>query len=162
MEKFTQKWAVISLLEDTAEGSEFYYTDFPLHITLAGVFAVEKNSTQLIHELDTLLAGKKRVEIEAEEQAMFGPAQDIAVMKVKKTPNLINLYSTIYGWLENAGAAYNSPEYQGEGYLPHVTAQTTGSLVPGEKRLLKSVSLIDLFPNNDGYRRKIFRTIDLQ
>lgn len=162
MEKFTQKWAVISLLEDAAEGSEFHYTDFPLHVTLAGVFAIDKNGPQLIHELDTLLAGKKRVWIEAEEKAMFGPAQDIAVMKVKKTPGLMQLYSAVYGLLKNAGAAYNSPEYQGESYLPHVTAQTTGSLVPGEKRLLKSVSLIDLFPNDDGYQRKILKTIDLQ
>lgn len=162
MGKFTQKWAVISLLEDADEGSEFYYTDFPLHVTLAGVFSVNKDGRQLTDELRQLVKSVRSVEIEAEEKAMFGPSQDITVMKIKKTPDLTNLYSAVYGWLENSGATYNLPEYQGEGYVPHATVQKNGSLELGEKRLLKSISLIDLFPNNDGHQRKIFKTINLQ
>ena len=47
MEKLTQKWAVLSLLEDMGEGAVFRYTDFPLHLTLAGVFAAEKTGHEL-------------------------------------------------------------------------------------------------------------------
>jgi len=162
MEKFTQKWAIISLLEHAREGSVFVHTDFPLHVTLAGVFSIEKTGQELVDELKQILAKRSSVELEADEKAMFGPNKDIAVMKVKKTAGLMSLYIGIHEWLKNAGVTYNSPEYQGDGYLPHSTFQKTALLKPGEKRLLKSVSLIDLFPNNDGYQRKIFKTIDLQ
>lgn len=162
METFTQKWAIISLLEDVEEGAEFYYTDFPLHVTLAGVFAVDKDGKQLANELANLLDRQHPIEIEAEEKAMFGPNKDIAVMKVKKNPELMSLYRLIYQWLEHAGARYNSPEYQGKGYLPHSTFQKTGSLSKGERRILTSVCLVDLYPHNDGYKRKIYKTVDLQ
>ncbi|MFA6088203.1 hypothetical protein, partial [Mucilaginibacter sp.] len=71
------------------------------------------------------------------------------------------LYQLIYEWLDISGAAYNEPKYQGNGYLPHSTFQKTGSLKRGEKRLLLSVSLIDLYPHNNGYQRKISKTINL-
>ena len=161
METFTQKWAIISLLEDAKEGDEFYYTDFPLHVTLAGVFAVDKKGQQLASELAELLHNQHPVEIEADEKDMFGPKQDIPVMKVRKTSALMDLYKLIHEWLEDSGARYNAPQYQGEGYLPHSTFQKSGSLAQGEKRTLRSVSLIDLYPNNDGYQRKIFTTIEL-
>lgn len=161
METFTQKWAIIALLENAEEGSEFYYTDFPMHLTLAGVFAVDKSAKQLANELANVLAGQQQIEIEADEKAMFGPNKDIEVMKVKKDPDLMQLYQLIYEWLQDSGVRYNSPEYQGEGYAPHSTFQKTGSLSQGEKRMLQSVSLIDLYPNRDGYQRKIFKTIAL-
>lgn len=161
MEKLTQKWAVLSFLEDIEEGAVFHYTDFPLHVTLAGVFAVEKTGYELAEELKRLLANRSSFVIEADEKAMFGAHEDISVMKIKKNTDLMSLYSDIYKWLENAGATYNSPEYQGAGYAPHSTFQKKSSLKPGEKRLLESVSLIDLFPNNNGHQRKIFKTIHL-
>lgn len=162
METFTQKWAIISLLEDTPEGSEFYYTDFPLNVTLAGVFAVDRNGQQLVADLTELLSRQPQVEIEVEEKDMFGPKKNVAVMKIKKTPELMDLYQHIHGWLKGSGAKYNSPEYQGDDYLPHSTLQKTGSLTQGEKSILRSVSLIDLYPNNDGYQRRIFKTIALE
>lgn len=162
MEEFTQKWGVISLLENASEGSEFYFTDFPLHVTLAGVFAVDKSGQQLFVELNNFLARRTTLEIEADQKAMFGPNQDVAVMKIKKTADLMALYLAVHLWLEDTKATYTTPQYEGEGYLPHSTFQNTGSLKPGEKRLLKSISLVDLFPNNNGYQRKIFGTIDLQ
>ena len=162
MEKFTQKWAIISLLEDVDEGSVFYYTDFPLHVTLAGVFAIDKDEGQLVKELADLLSSQQPVVIEADKKDMFGPEKNIAVMRIKKSRELMKLYGLIYNWLNESGVVYNTPEYQGDGYLPHSTFQKSASLAAGEQRILQSVSLIDLFPNQDGYSRKISKTIMLQ
>lgn len=161
MEKLTQKWAVIALLEDAAEGSEFYYTDFPLHVTLAGVFASSKTGQQLGSELAELLQDQAPVEVTADHKDMFGPEQNIPVMRIQKSPELMELYQRVYQWLESSGAQYNQPEYQGQGYAPHSTFQKDVALAEGETRKLTSVSLIDLFPNGDGYQRKIARTISL-
>jgi 2'-5' RNA ligase len=162
MEVFTQKWAIISLLEDAAEGDEFHYTEFPLHVTLAGVFAISKSGEQLAQELTKILENQKPFPIKADQQDMFGPGKDVAVMRIHKTPELMKLYESIHGWLMNEDATFNSPEYQGTGYLPHSTFQKSGSLAPSEERRITSVSLVDLFPNNDGYKRKIYKTIILR
>lgn len=162
MEKLTQKWAIVAFLENVDEGAEFYYTDFPLHVTFAGVFATSMSGRQLADELAGLLAGVQAIEIEADSGGMFGPNSNVAVMKVIKTPGLMNIYSMIHGWLRDMGATFNSPQYEGEGYIPHSTPQKSGSLREGERRLLNSVSIIDLFPNGDGHRRKVHTTIKLQ
>ncbi len=162
MEKFTQKWAIIALLEDVHDGTEFYYTEFPLHITVAGVFAIDKNGTWLAQGLTDLLADQKIFEVRTDKKDMFGPNKDVAVMKIVKTPELISLYNKIHKWLLKSGAIYNEPQYQGDGYLPHSTFQKSGILNENEIWQIKSVSLIDLFPNNDGHRRKVLKTIDLK
>ncbi len=161
MEKFTQKWVILCLLDEIDEGSEFYYTDFPLHVTIAGVFACDKSGGEIAEGLAEVVRNMQKVEIVGEQQDMFGLEQDIPVMRVRKTPELMDLYAMVYTWLENEGVVYNSPEYQASGYVPHSTVQKTGSLAQGEKRVLTSISLVDLFPHNDGFQRKIVKTIVL-
>lgn len=161
MEKLTQKWAIVALLEDVVEGADFYYTDFPLHITLAGVFKIEHDGAWLASELSKLLSDQEAVSVTVGERDMFGPNKDIAVMRIMQTPELMSFYTKIHDWLIKAGAVYNEPQYQGTGYLAHSTFQKSGSLREGETRLIKSISIIDLFPNGDGYRRKIYKTIHL-
>ena len=162
MEKFTQKWAIVSLLQNVPDGSLFYYTDFPLHVTLAGVFSINKSGSDIIHEIQQLTIDQPSFEIEGDEKDMFGPDRNIAVMKIKRSQELLELHSKIHERLVALGAVYNSPEYQGAGYVAHSTFQRSGKLNTGEKRRISSVSLIDLFPNGDGYQRKVFKSIRLK
>ncbi len=162
MEKFTQKWTICSLLEPKPEGYEFHFANSPLHITYGGVFATSKNGQELAEELSQVAASTPAFEVEAKEEALFGPDHNIPVMRVKKSPELMEFYSKIYNWLKEIGVVYNSPEYQGKGYEPHSTKQKSGSLKPGEKRIINSVSLIDMFPSGDGTMRKITKTIDFK
>lgn len=161
MSKFTQKWAIIALLEEIPDGTEFYYTDYPLHMTIAGVFELDKSGLWLSENLTRLLINQKEFDIKAGAEDHFGPDKDIQVMKIIESPELLKFYNKIHNWLLSYGAIYNEPQYQGEGYLPHSTFQKSGRLNEGEIRHIKSVSIVDLFPNNDGHRRKIFKTIEL-
>ncbi|OGL30528.1 hypothetical protein A3F37_01500 [Candidatus Saccharibacteria bacterium RIFCSPHIGHO2_12_FULL_41_12] len=162
MEKFTQKWAIIVLFENVTEGFRFYYTSSPLHLTLAGVFKIDHDGVWMSNQLASLLSDQSRFLIVAHKKAMFDKNKEVAVMKIKKTDELMELYQKIYNWLEKSEAIYNEPQYQGEGYLPHSTFQKSGKLQAGQKVWVKSVSIIDLFPDGDGYQRKIFKTIDLK
>lgn len=162
MPKYTQKWAIVSLLEDLEDGSQFSYTNFPLHVTLAGVFAIDKRGDQLASELSKILKNQRAFEIVADEKDLFGPDKSVAVMKIHSSSDLMSLYNHIYSWLVSENAAYNSPQYESDGYSPHSTFQKSGFLTKGEIRLLRSVSLIDLFPDKDADKRKIFRTIELK
>lgn len=162
MEKFTQKWAIIIPLEEHADGSEFYYTDFPLHITIAGVFAIEDSGAELKKMLQLLIKSTRPFEVTADEEALFGDNKDIAVMKIHATPELIHLYELIHSELLKRGAVFNMPHHEGDGYIPHSTYQKSGRLQAGEKVIAKSVSLIDLFPKGDGLTRKITKTITFE
>jgi 2'-5' RNA ligase len=99
-EEFTQKWAIISLLDDFPEGGEFYYTDFPLHVTLAGVFASELNGSQLGHALMDFLENERPVEVEVDRQEMFGPNKDIGVMLIKQNAELMGFYKRFFQCLD--------------------------------------------------------------
>jgi 2'-5' RNA ligase len=162
MEKLTQKWAIIALLKDIQDGTGFYYTDFPLHITLAGVFAINKSGLWLIESLTNLLTDQKTFDVQTDKKDMFGPNKDVAVMKIVKSPELVSFYDKIHKWLLESGAIYNEPQYQGDDYLPHSTFQKSSSLNENETLQIKYVSIIDLFPNGDGYQRKVFKTIELK
>lgn len=161
MTKFSQKWALATMLESVEEGTEFFYTDFPLHVTLAGVFAINCDGAVLAETLREALAHQVPVEAEADDKDYFGPNKDIVVMKLRKTSQLMGLHKFLHDTLVSAGAVFNEPQYQDEGYIPHSTFQKHAHLNPGDKVLIGSVSIIDLFPNGDGHQRKIFKTIKL-
>ena len=159
MDKFSQKWAIIIPLTMHADGSEFLYTDFPLHITVAGVFAIDNNGDELETMLSELVKNIKPFEVAAEEEALLGEHKDIAVMKIRPAPKLMELHRLVYEELITRNAVFNAPYHQGHGYIPHSTHQKSGRLFAGDKVLVKSVSLIDLYPNSDGLMRKITKTI---
>lgn len=161
MEVLTQKWVIAALLEEVDDGVMFLNTDWPLHITLAGVFAIDKNGSWLATELGRLLEDQAAVTVTAEEPAMFGVNQDVPVMKVQKTPELLGLYEKIHLWLTQSGAVFNSPQYESEGYAPHSTEQKTGKLEVGQQLTIKSISVVDMLPDSEGEQRRIIATIPL-
>lgn len=161
-ENFTQKWAIISLLDKVNEQETFLYSDFPLHITFAGVFKIDKPGTWLVKDLTKILEDQKQFKVVSECIDYFGPNKDIPVMKIKKTDVVMDYYRKIHSWLVVHNAIYNSPEYEGSGYIPHSTIQKNNNLKPVEERLLDSISIIDMFPEGNGYMRRIFKTIKLK
>ncbi len=160
MEKFTQKWAIIIPLKNHADGSEFYFTDFPLHITLAGVFATSETGDQLEDMLEEIASLIRPFTITASQEEWFGEQKDIPVMKIQQSSELMNLYKVIHDDLVKRNVVFNAPQYEGEGYIAHSTHQKSGRLHEGEKVLAKSIALVDLFPNDDGLMRRITKTIN--
>ncbi len=162
MQKLTQKWSLISLLEPVAEGYEFFWKDYPLHVTLASVFAVEWDDTDLLKKLTVLLANKKAVTTRAVQEGYWGDKGQYHVMLLEKTPAITNLHQEVHKLLLQSGAKFNQPEFEGEGYVPHSTIQKHARLYLGETIQINSLTLLDMFPNQDGYQRKIGPTISFK
>jgi len=161
MQKLTQKWAVIAPLEKVTEGDVFHYTGFPLHITLAGVFAVDLKGADLAQELTNSLRDQQAIHVTSDQKDWFGPNKDVGVMKINMSDDLMSLYTSIYGTLLSLGAVFNEPQYEGDGYGAHATDQKSATLKPQENVVIDSIAIVDLFPDNDGYQRKIFKIITL-
>ena len=162
MQQFSQKYTLIQLLEDLPEGFEYDWKSWPLHVTVADVFAIDWTIDTLSSKLTEFLSEQPAFAATADHDEFFGPNKDIRVVLINKTPELLALHEGTVQVLEEGNVIFNTPQYNKEGFLPHSTAQKHRQLQQGDIVPFNAVSIVDLFPNNDPYRRKILKTIPLK
>jgi hypothetical protein len=159
MEKLSQKWAIAAFFEDLDDGFEFHRTEIPLHVTLAGVFDIGIKGKELSVMLSDLLKDNSSFEIQAGDDALWGLNKDIQVVLIEESPDMSNLLMCIYEFLLANGAVFNEPQYEGNGHILHSTVQKSGRLQKGQVVEINKVSLVDMFPDNNGMRRRIVSTV---
>ncbi len=133
-------------------------TDWPLHITLADVFAVDREATDIDGKLEKILSKQQQPTVVAKNDTTLGTTP---VVLIEKTDELANLHYQIIGLLESNSAVFNTPEFTRDGYLPHSTVQQSGGLQSGDIITLREIALIDMFHNNDWKQRKILNIYKL-
>jgi 2'-5' RNA ligase len=161
MQKFTQKYCLVSFLEPTREGFQYHYSSWPLHITLAEVFAVPLEKEELIALLAKLSSSLHAAQTTADDDTFFGPEKQVQVTLLNKNEEITSLHLRIMAELEKAGAVFNDPQFTREGFLPHVTVLRHARVHKNDHVAIKSVSLLDMFPGEDGYQRKVLKTWSL-
>ena len=161
MQQFTQKYTIIQLFEDVPEGTEFSWKSWPLHSTIADVFAIEWDVPTMIEELTRSLRTHVQAESIAEDDIFFGDNAETQVTLLKKTEGLLNLHHDVIELLERGGWKPHNPEFAKEGFRPHSTVQPHARLNKGDAVVFKALSIIDMFPNKDPYRRKLIKTIEI-
>jgi 2'-5' RNA ligase len=160
MPKYSQKWTLVQLLEDLPEGTEYSYKNWPPHITIADIFAVDWEKTNLFKKLSDLLSTYKPIYVPVGDETYLGPPESqVKVTLLEANPELQALHSDVIALLYKSGAVFNNPEYVGEGYLPHTTVQKRISLRKGDSVTIDSATIIDMFPNGDHERRRVLKTI---
>lgn len=157
MKKLSQKWCVVALLQPVPEGAEFDWREWPLHVTIAPTFAIDRNSEEISSLLSKTLQGQSPVSLQAIEELEWA----VKVMRLESTSEISTLHLKITEVLKESGAVFNEPQYIGKNFIPHVTAQKSGLVEVEDKITLDSFSLIDMFPNSDGLRRKVVKTFSL-
>lgn len=161
MQKFTRKYCLVSFIEQAEEGFEYSWTEWPLHITITDVFAIPMDSKKLTNQLVGLLEKQQPVTIKAAEDDYFGQEKQVQVTLINMSKELITLHKNVIISLKDAGAVFNDPRYIEDGYKAHVTVQSHSRVNTGDSISIKQISLIDMFPNNDGYKRKVLKTFTL-
>lgn len=134
-------------------------SEWPLHITLADVFAIKRDDTKIDMKLEQLASTQSRLNIRAREQARLGDAE---VVLIQKTPQLVALHEALMDLLEANGAVFNTPGFTRGGFLPHATIQRSGRLHEGDEVGLHALALVDMFPEGDWMRRKIIKIFELR
>lgn len=158
MQKLSQKWCIVSLLDDVSEGAQFHWKDWPLHVTLAPTFGIGFDSQQIVSLLEEVVKTQNALELKAAEETVWGSP----VILLQKTVEIEQLHKQIIDMLEINGAVFNEPQYIGPHYLPHVTVQKGASVEVGRGVMINGISLIDMFPDGDGLQRKVIKTIPLR
>lgn len=159
MQGFTQKYTFVHLLNELPNGYEYSMKDWPLHVTLADVFAIEGNSRDILESLEKKLGSSQPVQSKVIGEKWFGEDRSVHVKLIDNTDELQKLHESIIEALANYGVAFNSPQYVQKGFVPHSTVQSDTQLEINDIVTFDSITLIDMFPDNDPYRRRILGTI---
>jgi len=161
MKKFTQKWAIIALLEEIRVGYEFDWSVAPLHITLAGVFAIDLPGVQLVNEIKKTLKDEGTFKVRAGKDEFWEDDKKVHVVLIEDSEELQSLFDKFHKHLTKLGAIYNEPQYAGDGHILHSTIQEHSRLKFGEIVKIKRVALIDMLPDGNSYRRRVTSVIRL-
>jgi len=163
MSKLSQKWCVIAPLENVAEGLEFDMVNWPLHITLAGVHAAEWRRETLLDTFIKLAATIKPFTVRALAQGNLGPQeQPVRVTFIDKSSALLSAHQKIVWFIQEHDGVFNNPEWNLDGYIPHSTVQRDTAVPEGTLLRINALALIDMFPNEDGRRRRVAKVIALR
>lgn len=158
-QKFTQKYTIIQLFEDVPEGTQFSASNWPLHSTIVDTFAIDWDVPTLVKDLERLLGLHKQASSVAMEDAFFGPEKQTHVVLLQKTDSLVKLHYDVIELLEGGGLKLNDPQFARNGFLPHSTVQKHARLNKGDKVNFNALALIDMFPDENPYERKVLKII---
>jgi len=161
MQKFTQKYTIIMLLEDRPNGYEFSSSNWPLHVTIADTFAVDWDSNNLRDKLSLLVSNHVPVTAIAAHDEYFGSERQTQVTILDTSKGLIELHNKVIALLEEAGAVFNNPEYNNAGFRAHATVQPHARLNEHDAVSLNNLTVIDMFPNKNPHLRKIIKIMEL-
>jgi len=154
MEQFTQKYAIVQLIKPLQTEVEFSATEWPLHVTVADVFSIECSGNELLRRLELVLRDQSLFSTCINDDAWFGDDASVHVMLLENIPQLQVLHSKLLIALRECGVQFNHPGYTENGFRPHVTIRNPGDLQYGERVRFHELTLIDMFPDNDPYRRR--------
>ena len=156
---YSQKYCLVWFINPVKIGDEFEMTDWPIHVTVADVFAIDRRGNDIDTKLAELLAKQPPVTTHATEEATLGTTP---VVLAERNDNLLALHTRIVDLLASNHAEFNTPKFTREGFLPHCTTQKVGRLNSGDELKIDTVTLVDMFPNDDWQQRKVLRTFKLQ
>lgn len=149
---YSQKYCLVYFVGSVGVGDEFVMTDWPLHVTLADIFAIDLKSSNIESKIMALAENLHPVQVVANADAILGTAH---VVMLQKSSELTELHKCIMDLLERNGATFNTPEFTRDGFLPHCTIQPSGRLYAGDELTIDSVALVDMFPGGDWQHRRI-------
>ncbi len=161
MKNFTQKYTIIQLFEDVPDGAQFSASGWPLHATIADTFAIDWDVPTMIDKLTHLLNFHAPATSVVEDDRFFGDQGQVQVALLRKTDDLVKLHYDVIECLTQGGWKPNDPQFAKEGFLPHSTVQKHARLNKGDEVTFNALTIIDMFPDENPYQRKVIKTIKL-
>lgn len=159
MDKFTQKYTIVQLLKDLPDGYEYSMKDWPLHVTLADIFAIDGKWSDVLEDLGKNLYAEKAFSSRVTERDLFGENRSVKVKLLENSDELQSFHEKIISILEKHGAKFNSPQHTRAGFRPHVTDQVEQGVQIGDSIEFNAITLIDMFPDKNPYQRRVLGTV---
>lgn len=158
-QQFSQKYTIIQFLDKVPEGTAYSSNAWPLHTTLVDTFAIDCAVDRLAEEMERYLAHVSSFATKAIGEEHFGPNKEVHVILLEKSVDLEGLHKNLISLLKDSGLKLNDPQFANEGFLPHSTVQPHARINIGDNVSYDALSLIDMFPDENPYMRKVIKTI---
>lgn len=155
---YSQKYTIAHFIQPVKTSNEFRMSQWPLHVTLADTFAIDRHGSNFDIKLAALPQTLSPATTIAKNDTTLGTAN---VTLLEDTPSLRSLHLSLVSLLEQNGAIFNHPEFTKDGFLPHCTIQNTERLHEGDRLTVSSLALVDMFPGEDWQQRKILATFPI-
>ena len=159
MQKFTQKYTIVQFFDDIDEGYEYSSDSWPLHSTIVDTFAIDWSVDEMTSRLKDTLKNHATADSVAEDDRFFGDQGQVQVVLLNRSNSLVELHQDVLTALEDGGLKLNDPQFARDGFLPHATVQKHARLKKGDRVQFTALSIVDMFPDEDPYKRKVLRTI---
>lgn len=150
------------MVEDLPDNYEYSMNYWPLHVTLADVFSIVGDRNDLIYSLREYLKGEYPIEVRVIGDEWFGDDKSVHVKLIDKTESLQQLHEGILDILSGYNAVFNHPEYTKKGFRSHSTVQKRDQLKTGDLLNIDSITLVDMYPNANPYKRRVIATCSLR
>ncbi len=158
--QYSQKYTVICFLEHNP-GLNFPATEWPLHITLLDTFKTDWQVDKLASALGDLAEATRPFTTLVTNSVMLGENKDEPVKLLASSKDILRLHHGLLLLGDKASLVFNTPEFVGNGFLPHITDQRCSNVEIGKSYQFSTISLVDMFPNSDHLQRKILFTYNL-
>ena len=160
-QKFTQKYTIVQFFDPIDEGYEYSSDNWPLHSTVVDTFAIDWSVDEIVTKLTELLRSHAPADSVAEDDRFFGENGRVQVVLLNRSGSLVDLHLDIVALLEDGGLALNDPQFARDGFLPHATVQKHARLNKGDEVKFTTLSIVDMFSNEDAYKRRVLKTIKI-
>lgn len=160
-QKFTQKYTIVQFFDPIDEGYKYSSDSWPLHSTVVDTFAIDWPVDEMVAKLTELLSSHAAADSIAEDDRFFGENGQVQVVLLNRSDSLVNLHLDVLAMLEDGGLALNDPQFARDGFLPHTTVQKHARLNKGDEVKFTALSIVDMLPDEDAYKRKVLKTIKI-
>lgn len=153
----------VQLLDPFPEDNMFSKNQWPHHITLAGVFALNSDYERIISETQQLTTKTKPFDVKVASYGELGWGEErIRVALLERAALSVQLHEELVNILQTDGAVFKQPSPLGEEFNPHISNH--GQLerfAVGAVIQISQVSLVDLAPGGDKTLRKVLCSHEL-
>lgn len=126
---------------DSFDGSDIQR--IPRHVTLVPWFSIDVTHIgSLESALAQVVMRHAPFVVWGDEEAYFGPDNDVQVRRVKMTNEMTRLHSELLDAVEQTGGSVRRRQYVGDNYQPHVSKQSDGYLDADEEVIVDKIQLV--------------------
>jgi hypothetical protein len=156
-------------------GDGFSLKDWPLHLTVAPTFviggghgdadsadadradadSVDADRANVLAAVTPILTERSQLIVQAGSDAGFGHSGKIPVTLIEPTAALSGLHHRLVEALLTVGAAFDDPQFIGDGYRPHVTLTRSARVSVGDTLTLRQAALVDMAPAGERRLRRV-------
>ncbi|MGD0284548.1 MAG: 2'-5' RNA ligase family protein [Candidatus Saccharimonadales bacterium] len=149
------EYVIVSFLS-VPEYTDFKRSNWPLHLTVVGNFYTELKKEELVDLLDKSVAGLKSLTVPSKTRQMFGSKHNLPVTELYRTEELQQFHTTVLNTF-NQFIKTKTPQFNNDGYRPHITEKYDHKLTVGDNFQLQNVSLVKL----ENANALIIKTVEL-